>query len=127
MKKKPYIDCEFAGVHPFIESLEKVEIHYELMDVPEKDKLYKDAGELLNRETDTVFLGKCVKDGKEMFFTDIGINITPSYNSHVVFVFDHQPSKEEILVCVQDMEKIIMQRLDSFDPSILSSADKTQQ
>ena len=127
MKKKPYIDCEFVGVHPFTRSLEKVHISYETIQLADIEELYKKAGDLFNREDDSLVTGKCIKDNKEVFFADLGIKITPSFNSHVVFIFDHLPGNDELLTCIHDMENIVMQRLDSFDPGILSSADKTCQ
>jgi len=91
------------------------------------EELYLEAGDLFKREDDTLMVGKCMKDEKEMFFADIGIKITPSYSSHVVFIFNRLPKNDEILTCIQDMEDIVTQRLDKFDPGILSSSGKTCQ
>lgn len=114
MNNRPYIDHAFAGIKPFTESLEQAGITYTILDDSPRSLLGEIPG-ILNPEDDTVKTGKCVKNGNDMFFAEFGIRITPGYRSHIVFIYDHVPERDELLVTVNDIEAIIMQRLDNVD------------
>lgn len=114
MNNKPYTDHAFAGIKPFTESLEEAGIPFSILD-DSMQPVFENTCGILNPEDDTVKLGKCVKEGNEMFFTEFGIRITPGFRSFIVFLFNHMPTHDELLVTVNDIESIISERLDNID------------
>jgi hypothetical protein len=114
---KPYLEHRFLGVRPFTDYLSEAGVNYTIFDDPAIESLFSRKSELLNRERDSVVIGACTDDGLGVYFAQFGIRITERFLSHVVFVFNHHPRAEELAVAADDMEPLILQKLDGVDIS----------
>lgn len=119
MEVKPYIDYKFIGIKPFTAALDESNVPYVLFQ-GDGDSLFDSRGELFNRETDSIRVGRCTGEGAEAYFAEFGIKITKSYRSYIVFIFDHHPSAGDLAATADSIEPIIGENLQSVDVSALA-------
>ncbi|PKL35116.1 MAG: hypothetical protein CVV44_23120 [Spirochaetae bacterium HGW-Spirochaetae-1] len=109
--KKPYIDFTFTGVENFSGTLDKAMISYCIMSQSETEKLYSLEPGIFNKENDTITMGYCTKNDKTLFFLEFGMMIAPSICSHIVFIFDHKPAIDEMIIAARDLENLTVDNL----------------
>jgi len=109
--KKPYIDFTFTGVENFSGTLDKAMISYRIMNQSETDKLYSLEPQIFNKENDVITLGDCTRNDKTLYFLEFGMMIAPSIRSHIVFIFDHKPDVDEMIVAARDLENLTVDNL----------------
>lgn len=114
---KPYIYFKFLGIHSFISTLVDSNTEHTLFD-ENYDELFIRHEGILN-QGDCMRTGILLKDGHNVFFTELGIRITKSYNSYFVFIFDHHPTTADLDVIVDDLEALVNANLESLDLSEL--------
>lgn len=122
MAHKPYIDYKLIGVRTFTAALDESKIPYVLFE-GDGDALFDLRAGLFDRETDTIRVGRCTGDGMEAYFAEFGIRITKSYRSHIVFIYDHHPSIDELADTADAIEPLIGEGLASVNPSDLAPKD----
>ncbi|TAL37732.1 MAG: hypothetical protein EPN93_05465 [Spirochaetes bacterium] len=123
---KPYADYKFLGVKPFTKSLDEAGITYTLFADPAIDFLFTARAGLFNRDTDVIEVGKCTNSDLNVYFAQFGIRITPSYNSFIVFIFDHHPTLDEMVETATGIEELIMRHLDGVDVNDIVSKKDAQ-
>ncbi len=121
MEKKSYADYKILGIHSFVDTLEKSGAEFSLFD----EDYSSDFTDIIN-SGDTITTGFLSKEGHTAYFAEFGIKITQSYNSYIVFIFDHHPVKDEIQGIVDELESIISANLDEVDISEISAALERQ-
>jgi hypothetical protein len=116
-RQKPYADYKFIGVKPFTKMLEEAGVNYTLFDDAAIGRLFSEKPEYFNRNEDTICIGKCLHEKADIYFAEFGLKITPSYRSHIVFIFDHHPTESEMLETAGDIEQLVAQNLEGIDLS----------
>ena len=116
-RQKPYADYTFIGVKSFTKMLDDAGIAYTLFEDPAIGRLFSEKPEYFNRDEDTICIGKSSHEQAGIYFAEFGLKITPSYRSHVVFIFDHHPSEEEMFATAGDIEQLVAQHLEGIDLS----------
>ncbi len=109
--QKSYFEHVFTGLSSFTEVLDRTLVSYRLLSETAADQLFTCERPVLDREKDIVELGNCTSGGKTLFFMDCGVGITEKTRSHVVFLYDHEPSPEELLASGRDMDELAAERL----------------
>ena len=115
--EKPYIYFKFLGIHSFISTLVDSNTEHRLFEEKHDDLFAKHEG-ILN-PGDSIRTGILLKDGHSVFFAELGIRITKSYNSYFVFIFDHHPTVKDLDTIVDDLEALVNANLESLDLSEL--------
>lgn len=115
--KKPYIYFKFLGIHSFISTLIDSNTEHRIFDESHDELFTKHEG-ILN-QGDSIKTGILLKEGHSMFFTELGIRITKSYNSYFVFIFDHHPTDADLDIIIDDLEALVNANLESLDLSEL--------
>jgi hypothetical protein len=115
-QNKPYADYRFIGVKPFTKMLEDAGVAYTLFNDAAIDRLFAEKAEYFNRAEDTICVGRSSQERAEVFFAEFGLKITPSYRSYIVFIFDHHPTEEDMLITADDIEPLIAKSLENVDP-----------
>lgn len=115
--KKPYIYFKFLGIHSFISTLIDSNTEHRIFD-ENHDELFTRHEGILN-QGDSIKTGILLKEGHSMFFTELGIRITKSYNSYFVFIFDHHPTPADLDIIIDDLEALVNANLESLDLSEL--------
>jgi hypothetical protein len=110
--EKPYTLHKFIGVKPFAKLLDEAGVSHMIFDDEAVPRLFKERADYFNKEEDSITVGKCLQDGVDVYFAEFGIKITKSFLSHIVFIFDHHPTDEEMLATADDLEQLIQQHLD---------------
>ena len=110
--KKPYIYYRFIGVKPFTALLDDAGVRYVLFDDEAVRHLYHTRPDYFNEADDSISVGKCTQEKAEAYFAEFGIRITASFRSHIVFIYDHPPTADEILVSAEDIETLIRENLE---------------
>jgi hypothetical protein len=108
----PYAYYKFIGVKSFTKLLDDSGVKYVLFDDESIPRLFMERPDHLKAGEDTIVVGKCVQDNMDVYFAEFGIKITPSYRSYIVFIYDHHPVADELLVTVDDMEPLVNRSLD---------------
>jgi len=116
-RQKPYADYKFIGVKPFTKMLDEAGVNYTLFDDTAIGRLFSEKPDYFNRDEDTICIGKCSHETAGIYFAEFGLRITPSYRSHIVFIFDYHPNEEEIFVTAGDIEGLVAQNLEGVDLS----------
>jgi len=119
MTATPYIYYKFLGISSFIKTLDDSNTPYTIYD-DNYDKLFSKYEGILNKG-DTLTTGILNKDGRHLFFTEIGIKITKSYTSYFVYIFDHHPTEDEIDFIINGLESLVNENLNNIDPSEIAS------
>lgn len=109
--EKPYFEHVFTGLQSFTDVLDKTLVSYRLLPEMPADQLFLCERPVLDREKDSVELGICTSGVKTFFFMDCAVGITEKTRSHVVFLYDHEPSSEELLISARDMDELAAERL----------------
>jgi len=109
---KPYVDYRFIGVKPFTALLDEAGVGFVLFDNAAVRHLHESKPDYFNAAEDTITVGKSTQEGAEVYFAEFGIKITPSFRSYVVFIYDHHPSDDEMLVSADDIETLVHKSLD---------------
>jgi hypothetical protein len=115
--EKPYIYFKFLGIHSFISTLVDSNTEHRIFDESYEDLFTRHEG-ILN-QGDSMRTGILLKDGHSVFFTELAIRITKSYNSYFVFIFDHHPTMSDLDIIVDDLEALVNANLESLDLSEL--------
>ena len=110
---KPYIDYAFVGLKPFIKSLYEAGVSYDILTDKNIDRVF-DESEFLNRNTDSISIGLCEKEGKSRYFIECCILLDQEIRSYYVFIYDHYPSFEDIIDTVNDIETLTIESLIAF-------------
>ncbi|HQO40148.1 MAG TPA: hypothetical protein PK986_06750 [Spirochaetota bacterium] len=118
--KKPYIYFKFLGIHSFISTLVDSNTEHRLYDENFDDLFARHEG-IIN-PGDSMKTGILLKDGHSVFFAELGIRITKSYNSYFVFIFDHHPSAADLDIIIDDLEALVNANLESLDLSDLKES-----
>jgi hypothetical protein len=113
--KKPYVSYKFIGVKPFTNALDEANIRYVLFDDESPGRIFHDLTDYFNPGEDSISIGRCIQENADAYFAEFGIKITPSYRSYLVFIYDHHPSVDEMLISATDIESIIQEYLDGVD------------
>ena len=116
-QKKPYADYKFIGIKPFTKMLEEAGVAYTLFEDASIGRLFTEKSEYFNRDEDAITIGKCMHEQAEIYFAEFGLKITPSYRSHMVFIFDHHPSEEDMFATAGEIERLVAQNLEGVDMS----------
>ncbi len=115
MTNASYVYFKFLGINSFIKTLDNSGTEYTLFDDKYEDLFNKYAG-ILTKE-DTLKTGILSRDGHHVFFTEVGIKITKSYNSYFIYIFDHHPVEDDIESIINGLETVINENIDKIDPS----------
>jgi hypothetical protein len=115
--KKPYIYFKFLGIHSFISTLINSNTEHRLYDENFDDLFARHEG-IIN-PGDSIKTGILLKDGQSIFFAELGIRITKSYNSYFVFIFDHHPTAADLDIIIDDLEALVNANLENLDLSEL--------
>jgi hypothetical protein len=110
--EKPYVYFKFIGVKSFTALLNDVGVRYVLFDDEAVRHIYHARPDYFNASDDFISTGKCTQEDAGVYFAEFGIKITPSFRSHVVFIYDHHPTADEMLVSAEDIETLIQKNLD---------------
>lgn len=110
--EKPYVDYKFIGVKPFTALLDQAGIGFVLFEDVEVRHLYESKPGYFNAAEDTISVGKSTQEGAEVYFAEFGIKITPSFRSYIVFIYDHHPTADDMLVSADDIEALLQENLD---------------
>ena len=122
MTNKPYADYKFVGIKPFIQSLEDADVEYILFPQDRgAENLFNNRPDYFHRGEDSIIVGKCLSGGLEIYFAEFGMKITKSYRSYIVFIYDHHPTSNDILLTADDIERLVAERLDSMQPEDITS------
>ena len=113
---RPYFASRFIGVKPFTAFLEGAGVEYLLFDDDAATGLFRERPGHFRSGEDMIRVGKCLQEGVEVYFAEFGIRITPSFRSHVVFLFDHHPTERELIEAVDDLEGLVEEGLAGVDP-----------
>ncbi len=113
---RPYLASRFIGVKPFTSLLEGASVEYLIFDDGSESALFQKRPDHFRPGDDAVRVGKCLQEGVEVYFAEYGIRITPSFRSHLVFLFDHHPTFEELLAAADDLEGLVEEGLAGVDP-----------
>jgi hypothetical protein len=103
-------------VKPFTSLLEGAGVEYVVFDDGSESDLFVERPDHFRPGEDAIRVGKCLQEGVEVYFAEFGIRITPSFRSHIVFLFDHHPTREELLAAADDMEGLVEEGLAGVDP-----------
>jgi len=112
---KPYIEHRFLGVRPFTDYLTEADVGFTLFEDPCAEAIFAEKSELLNRERDSIVIGACTGKGIGVYFVQFGIRITESFLSYMVFIFDHHPQPRELAIAADDLEPLVLSRLEGVD------------
>jgi len=113
--EKPYVHYKFIGVKPFRKLLNESGIRYVDFEDRSVDVLFEKKPDHFKRSEDTISVGKCLQEGADVYFAEFGIKITKSFCSYIVFIFDHHPTVDDMLVTADDIEPHIQAGLDGID------------
>ena len=116
-RQKPYADYKFIGVKPFTKMLDEAGVAYILFDDTVIGRLFAEMPEYFNPGEDTIRIGKSAHEQADIYFAEFGLKITPSYCSHIIFIFDHHPTEDEMLETAGDIEQLVAQNLEGVDLS----------
>jgi hypothetical protein len=108
---KPYIEHTFTGLTSFTETLDRILVSYRTMNIKDVDDLFETENQILTRGKDTLTFGECAGNGITLYFMDFGLLLTNTIISHMVFIFDHMPTAEELRLTTRDMEYLTLERL----------------
>ncbi len=114
-EKKPYAYYKFIGVRPFTKLLEESGVGYVVFEDSAVPRLYESRPDYFNPADDTITVGRCTQDGAEVYFAEFGIKITKSFRSHIIFIYDHHPTLDDMEVSAADIDPLIQQHLDGVD------------
>jgi len=115
---KPYIDYTFTGVRTFTDVLDEALVSYRVF-APEKSSfLFESASEYLDQDTDTLAMGTCTRGNQELYYLQVGMKITKSFLSHIVFIYDHEPDNKELNDTLMDILSLTESTLDSVQDEI---------
>jgi hypothetical protein len=108
---KPYIEHTFTGLSSFTETLDRMLVSYRTINLKDVDELFETENQILTRGKDVLTFGECAGYGITLYFMDFGLLLTKTIISHMVFIFDHMPSSEELRLTTRDMEHLTLERL----------------
>lgn len=108
---KPYLDYTFPGVTTFTELLDKTLTSYRIYTHESTREIFSRVPEILNEENDSLSLGSCSRDNKTVFFAEFSLGISEGITSNIVFIYDHFPSLEELVITARDLEALTVQAL----------------
>jgi len=111
-EKKPYMNYKFSGPVPITSSFEQAGIEYHYIDDNDISKLFEKYPELFKEENDTIRKGKMSKDGEMMYFLEFCIKLHSNLNSHITFIYNNNPSINEMDLTALDIEPIILGHLE---------------
>ena len=121
MTQKPYMDYRFLGIHSFISTLDSSGTAYHLFDDDYTPLFSTHAGILKNGE-DTLRSGIVTRDDQSVFFSEFAIKVTKSYSAHIVFIFNHHPTLEDMDAIILDLERIVMENAENIDINQIAEA-----
>jgi hypothetical protein len=114
-RQKPYSDYKFIGVKSFTKMLEEAGVAFILFEDSVIGRLFSEKPDYFNADGDAIRIGKCSGEQAEIYFAEFGLRITPSFRSHIVFIFDHHPTEDDMLVTAGDIEGLVAQSLEGVD------------
>lgn len=115
-KDRPYLASRFIGVKPFTSLLEGAGVDYVVFDDGSESALFGERPDHFRPGDDVIRVGKCLQEGVEVYFAEFGLRITASFRSHLVFLFDHHPTKDDLLKAADDIERLVEEGLAGVDP-----------
>ncbi len=101
----------FMGINSFIDELKKADTEFKIISDKNTDLLLSENGSIFNNETDTIITGFASRDGKEFYFTEFGIKLSPNITSYIVFLFKDRPSFKDMKQASIDIEPLIEEYL----------------
>ena len=107
---KSYFDYKFLGIESFSSALVKSGVSYESIEHNHSEKLKKDENIFFSDE-DSLAIGLCSKDGQSIYFADFGISVAPGIQTFVVFLYDHEPTFEDISETSLEIESLTIENL----------------
>ncbi len=121
MTQKPYIDYRFFGVHSFISTLDTAGTDYRLFD-DDYAQIFIAHGDMLKPGEDTLRSGIVTRDDQTVFFSEFALKLTKNFFAHIVFIFNHHPTMEDLDAIVKDLERIVMENMEKIDINRLAEA-----
>ena len=125
-ENKPYIDFMFLGVKSFTDLLTEGNAEFKLNESGLADKLYETKSDFFKKNQDTIKVGWCTRDGIERYFAEFGLKITDNFESYLIFIYEKEPTIEDLNLTVDDMEGIVNQQLDNVDINTIAEQLKKQ-
>ncbi|MBN2159045.1 MAG: hypothetical protein JW807_06590 [Spirochaetes bacterium] len=116
-RNRPYSGYKFIGVRTFTALLEEAGVRFVLFDDSTAGAIFGKMSDYFNSADDSIITGKCTQEGIDMYFAEFGIKITPSFRSHVVFIYDHHPTLEDLLASAEDIDQLVQKHLDEINPA----------
>ncbi|MCP4133378.1 MAG: hypothetical protein GY754_20590 [bacterium] len=102
---------KFTGMQPFTSALETAGLEYMILEDENIDRLFKEQEELYNKENDKIYIGRCEKDGEVLYFLEFGVMLETNLRTHVVFIFNHLPTFEEMIETSNDIGPLTIAHL----------------
>ena len=119
MESSLYIHYRFLGLRSFPEILDESGTPYHIFE-DDLTPLYAHRSTILKEEEDSVITGVIRKQGEEAFFGEFALKITPSFRTHIVFIFDHHPTLEDMNEIVDILPDLVSRELENVDLSRLA-------
>jgi len=111
IKDKPYIDFTFTGVTTFTEVMDRALVSYRIYNDENVEKLFSIEPPIFSRDDDTIQIGNCSRERKTLFYAEFGMIISENIRSYIVFMFDHHPDIDELIICANDIEPLTVDHL----------------
>ncbi len=124
---KPYLDYTFPGVTTFTELLDKTLTSYRIYVHENTREIFSRIPEILNEESDSLTLGSCTRDNKTVFFAEFSLGISTGITSNIVFIYDHFPDLDELIITAKDLESITVQVLQEKHGESIKDMDKLEE
>jgi hypothetical protein len=119
MESSLYIHYRFLGLRSFPEMLDESGTPYHIFE-DDLSTLYEHRSGILKKDEDSVLTGVIRKKGEEAFFGQFALKITPSFRTHIVFIFDHHPTLEDMEGIVNILPDLVARELENVDLSRLA-------
>ena len=108
--EKTYITYKFTGLKPIESFFTQAGISTRIIKDESTDRLLAD-NELFNEGEDSIELGICSREGKDLYFIEFGISLDGAYKSFLTFLYDHHPTFDEMQATTKDIEYLIHENL----------------
>jgi hypothetical protein len=122
MAENSFIYYKFTGINSFLKTLEQSGTEYLLFDDNSEDMLKRERADIFTDKDDSIKTGLCKNGNEGVYFTEFAIQITKSYRSHIVFIFNHHPTVDELLEIAGQLDSLTESALEKADLSAITSA-----
>lgn len=123
---KPYITYKFTGMKSIQSVFTEGGISTRILQDASIKKIFENNTDLFNSAEDTIELGICSREGKDLYFIEFGISLDGIYKSFFTFMYDHHPNLEEMQKTADDIELVIHQNLLKIKEEMESEKQKNE-